>query len=53
MSSPNSHLAADDYVTTSTLDQDPFTDDVRTLTITFTKNNYGSVHERLRIREEV
>jgi len=51
--SPNSHLAVHDYVTTSTLDQDPFTDDARTLTINFKKNNYRSVHERLRIREEV
>jgi len=35
--SSNNHLVADDYVTTRTLDQDPFKDDVRTLTITFTK----------------
>ena len=34
---PNSHLAADDYVTTRTLYQDPFKDDARTLTINFTK----------------
>jgi len=51
--SPNSHLAADDYVTTRTLDQDPFTDDARTLTINFTKNNYRSIHEKLSIREVV
>ena len=50
---PNSHLAADDYVTAYTLDQDPFTDDARTLTIKFTKNNYRSIHERQRIREVV
>jgi len=52
--SPNSHLAADDYVATRTLDQDPFTDNAsRTLTMTFTKITYKSIHERLSIKKVV